>query len=115
MKHHHHFDLRTKGFIVSAAILLIVAAISVGLAVTNSGENKRLHAMDVKYRMIRQVYPQIAAWSDSSYYLNPEFAERETVKLEAQELVVKDAEVLLKQKQREAKEAENILKKLKKD
>ncbi|HEV7379668.1 MAG TPA: hypothetical protein VGN64_07735 [Dyadobacter sp.] len=115
VKHHHHFDLRSKGFIISAAILLIVVAISVGLAVTNCNENRRLHAMDVKYRMIRQVYPQVAAWADSSYYQNPEFAEQETVKLEAQELVVKGAEVLVKRKRREAKEAENMLKKLKKD
>ena len=115
VRHHHHFDLQSKGFIISAAILLIVSAISVGIAVTNSGENNRLHAMDVKYRMIRQVNPEIAAWTDSIYYHNPELAEQETAKREAHELVVKDAEALLKQKQQETKNAQILLKKLKKD
>ncbi len=113
--HHHHFDLKSRGFIISAAVLLIVAAISVGIAVTNSAENNRLHAMDVKCRMIRQVNPQIAAWTDSIYYQNPELAEQETEKREAHELVVRDAEALLKQKQQETKNAQNLLKKLKRD
>ena len=115
VRHHHHFDLQSRGFIISAAILLIVSAISVGIAVTISGENNRLHAMDVKYRMIRQVNPEIAAWTDSIYYQNPELAEQETEKREAHELVIKDAEALLKQKQQEIKNAQNLLKKLKKD
>ena len=115
VRHHHHFDLQSRGFIISAAILLIVSAISVGIAVTISGENNRLHAMDVKYRMVRQINPQIAAWTDSIYYHNPELAEQETEKREAHELVIKDAEALLKQKQQEIKNAQNLLKKLKKD
>ena len=115
VKHHHHFDLQSRGFIISAAILLIVSAISVGIAVTNSDENSRLHAMDVKYRMVRQINPQIAAWTDSIYYHNPELTEQETEKREAHELVIKDAEALLKQKQQETKNAQDFLKKLKKD
>lgn len=115
VKHHHHFDLQSRGFIVSAAILLIVSAISVGIAVTNSDENNRLHTMDVKYRMVRQVNPEIAAWTDSIYHKNPRLAEQETEKREAHELVLKDAEALLKQKQQETKPARNLLKKLQKD
>ena len=115
VKHHHHFDLQSRGFIISAAILLIVSAISVGIAVTNSGENNRLHAMDVKYRMVRQINPEVAAWTDSIYHQNPELAEQETEKREAHELVIRDAEALLKQKQQETKNAQNLLKKLKKD
>ena len=71
--------------------------------------------MDVKYRMVRQINPQIAAWTDSIYYHNPELTEQETEKREAHELVIKDAEALLKQKQQEIKNAQNLLKKLKKD
>jgi hypothetical protein len=115
VSHHHHFDMQSRGFIISAAILLIVSAISVGIAVTNSGENNRLHAMDVKYRMVRQINPEIAAWTDSIYYQNPELAEQETEKREAHELVIKDAEALLKQKQQETRNAQILLKKLKKD
>lgn len=115
VKHHHHFDLQSRGFIISAAISLIVSAISVGIAVTNSRENNRLQSSDVRFRMIRQVNPQIVAWTDSVYYKNPERAEQETIKLEAHEMVLKDAEALLKQKQEETKNAQSILKKLKKD
>jgi len=115
VRHHHHFDIKSRAFIISAAILLIVCAISVGIAVTNSDENSRLHAMDVKYRMVRQINPEIAAWTDSIYYHNPELVEQETAKREAHELVVKDAEALLKQKQQETKNAQILLKKLKKD
>jgi hypothetical protein len=114
-KHHHHFNLQSRTFIISAAILLIVSAICVGIAVTNSGENNRLHVIDVKYRMVRQVNPEIAAWTDSIYYRNPELAEHETEKREAHELVLKDAEALLKQKQQETKTARNLLKKLQRD
>jgi hypothetical protein len=115
VKHHHHFDLQSRGFIISAAILLVVSAISVGIAVTNSRENNRLQSSDVRFRMIRQVNPEIVAWTDSIYYRNPEIAEKETIKREAHEMVLKDAEALLKQKQQETKNAQNFLKKLKKD
>jgi hypothetical protein len=115
VKHHHHFDLQSRGFIISAAILLVVSAISVGIAVTNSRENNRLQSSDVRFRMIRQVNPEIVAWTDSIYYKNPERAEQETIKREAHEMVLKDAEALLKQKQEETKNAQNFLKKLKKD
>lgn len=116
VKHHHHFDLQSRGFIISAAILLIVvSAISVGIAVTNSRENNRLQSSDVRFRMIRQVNPEIVAWTDSIYYKNPELAEQETIKREAHEMILKDAEALLKQKQEETKKAQKILRKLKKD
>jgi hypothetical protein len=115
VKHHHHFDLQSRGFIISAAILLIVSAISVGIAVTNSRENNRLQSSDVRFRMIRQVNPEIVAWTDSIFYKNPELAEQETIKREAHEMILKDAEALLKQKQQETKNAQNFLKKLKKD
>jgi hypothetical protein len=115
IKHHHHFDLQSRGFIISAAILLVVSAISVGTAVTNSRENNRLRSSDVRFRMIRQVNPEIVTWTDSIYYKNPELAEKETEIREARELALKDAEALLKQKQQETKKAQNFLKKLKKD
>ncbi|MCE7044594.1 hypothetical protein [Dyadobacter sp. CY312] len=115
VKHHHHFDLQSRGFIILAAILLIVSAISVGIAFTSMRENNRLQSSDVRLRMIRQVNPEVVAWTDSIYYKNPELAEQETIKREAHEMVLKDAEALLKQKQQETKNAQNFLKKLKKD
>ncbi|TKT94051.1 hypothetical protein [Dyadobacter frigoris] len=111
----HHFDLKSKGFIISAAILLIVSTVCIGIAVSAFRENNRLQQSDLKYRMIRQVYPTAAAWADSTYFRDPESTEAETQKLEARELVLKDAEKLLKQKQQETKNAQNILKKLRKE
>lgn len=114
VENYHHFDLKSKGFIISAAILLIVSALSVGIAVSAFRENTRLKKNDFKYRMVRQVYPTAAAWADSTYFKNPESAVSETEKLEARELVLKDAEKLFKQKQQETKNAQNILRKLRK-
>ncbi|MBE9460588.1 hypothetical protein ACFP1I_21870 [Dyadobacter subterraneus] len=115
VENYHHFDLKSKGFIISAAILLIVSTLCIGMAVSSFRENSRLQASDLKYRMIRQVYPGIGAWADSTYFRDPQSAESETQKLEARELVLKDAEKLLKQKQQETENAQNILKKLRKE
>ena len=111
----HHFDLKSKGFIISATILLIVSTLCIGIAVSVFRENNRLQQSDLKYRMIRQVYPTAAAWADSTYFRDPQSAESETQKLEARELVLKDAEKLLKQKEQETKNAQNVLKKLRKE
>jgi hypothetical protein len=115
VENYHHFDLKSKGFIISAAILLIVSTLCIGIAVSAFRENNRLQKSDVKYRMIRQVYPGIGAWADSAYFRDPQSAESETQKLEAREFVLKDAEKLLKQKEQETKSAQNLLKKLRKE
>lgn len=115
VENYHYFDLKSKGFIISAAILLIVSSLCIGIAVSAFQENNRLQQSDVKYRMIRQVYPTAATWADSTYLRDPQSAESETQKLEARELVLKDAEKLLKQKEQETKNAQNTLKMLRRE
>ncbi|KAA0990043.1 hypothetical protein [Dyadobacter aurulentus] len=115
VRHHHHFDLQAKGFIISAALLLISTAISIAVAISNYNESTRLQESDLKFRISRQLSPAVAARADSIYYTDPERAELETQKLEAQELSVKDAEELLKRRQMEAQEAKELLKQLKKE
>ena len=113
VRHHHHFDLQSKGFIISAAVLLLSTAISVGVAISNYKESSRLQESDLKFRIARQLSPALTARVDSIYYEDPERAELETQKREARDLSVKEVEELLKNKQNETREASELLKKLK--
>jgi hypothetical protein len=82
IKHKHQFDFNTKGWIISGMILLIVAAICTGLSAHLWVENSNLKAVNIKYRMIRQVYPYATNWADSVYTKSPADAEAATAKLE---------------------------------
>lgn len=115
IRNHHHFDLRSKGFIISAAAFLIVTALSVAVAISSYRESSRLRESDLKFRIARQLSPALTAKADSIYYRDPNRAEFETQRLEAHELSVKQAEALLKQKQKEINDAQKVLKKLKKE
>jgi hypothetical protein len=97
--HHHHFDLQSKGFIISAAVLLLSTAISIAVAISNYSESSRLQKSDLKFRIARQLSPLLTARVDSIYYEEPDQAELETQKREAHELTVREAEELLKQRQ----------------
>lgn len=115
VRHHHHFDLRSKGFIISAAVLLLSTAISIAVAISNYHESSRLKETDLKFRIARQLSPALTARVDSIYYKDPDRAELETQKREAHELTIKEAEDLLKHKQMEAKKAKELLRKLKRE
>jgi hypothetical protein len=82
IKHKHQFDFKTKEWIISGMILLIVAAICTGLSAHLWVENTTLKAVSTKYRMIRQVYPYATNWADSVYTKSPADAEAATTKLE---------------------------------
>ncbi len=82
LKHKHQFDFNTKGWIISGMILLIVTAICTGLSAHLWVENSNLKAVNIKYRMIRQVYPYATNWADSVYTKSPADAEAATTKLE---------------------------------
>ena len=114
VRNHHHFDLRSKGFIISAIALLITTAISIAVAFSSYRESRRLAGNDVKYRMIRQINPALVAWADSTYHNNPDSALAETKRREDFELVLKDAEANFNKKQEEAENARKLLKSLEK-
>ncbi|MFI5138441.1 MAG: hypothetical protein ACHQIM_11505 [Sphingobacteriales bacterium] len=78
----HQFDFKTKGWIIAGMILLIVTAISTGLCGYLWIENNRLQAVDIKYRMVRQVDSIGTKWADSVYMNNPDDAEKLLIKLE---------------------------------
>lgn len=113
VQHHHYFDLRSKGFIISAALLLITTSISIALAISNYSESSRLQESDLKFRIARQLSPALTAEVDSIYFKDPDLAELETQKREAHELTVQEAEAMLKQRRIEAKEAQDLLKRIK--
>jgi hypothetical protein len=82
----HQFDFNTKGWIIAGMMLLIVSAVSTGLCAHLWVENNQLKANDIKFRAIRQVYPNSAQWADEYYSKNPNAMEAATVKLENEAL-----------------------------
>jgi hypothetical protein len=78
----HEFDPKTKGWIIAGVILLIVTAISTGLSGYLWTENYRLQAVDIKYRLLRQVDASSTKWADSIYTSNPDEAEKIVIRME---------------------------------
>lgn len=114
VKHSHYFDPKSKGWIISGVILLIVTAISTGLNAHLWVENNRLQANDIKFRMLRQAYPVQANWAEQHYFNSPDTAESETIRLENEAEERSEAVDIANQKEREAKAAKEKLIKLKK-
>lgn len=103
VRHHHHFDLRSKGFVISAVVLLLTTAITVGTACHLWRRNRELQANAVKFRMIRQARLDIAIWADSTYRKNPKEAERTTEALEEKAMANQAAEATAREREKEAK------------
>ena len=82
LKLKHQFDFKTKGWIIAGMILLIVTAISTGFCGHLWAENNRLHAVDIKYRLLRQVDTHSTKWADSIYTSNPDEAEKTVIGME---------------------------------
>ena len=78
----HQFDFKTKAWIIAGMILLIVTAISTGLCGHFWAENNRLQAVDIKYRLLRQVDKSSTKWADSIYTGNPDEAEKTVIRME---------------------------------
>ena len=74
VRHHHHFEDKSRGFVIGGMVCLLAAAISAGLCFSLYRENDRLQVVDVKYRMIRQAYPETVHWADSAFNQNPKEA-----------------------------------------
>ena len=82
----HQFDFKTKGWIIAGMILLIVTATSTGLCGHLWAENNRLQAVDIKYRLLRQVDTSSTKWADSIYTSNAGEAENIVIRMETNEL-----------------------------
>lgn len=78
----HQFDFKTKGWIIAGMILLTVTAISTGLCGHLWAENDRLQAVDIKYRLLKQVDTSSTKWADSIYKSSPDEAEKTVIRME---------------------------------
>ena len=114
VKNHHHLDVKTGPFIIAGTLLLIFVALSAGLNIYLWTANSRFKANDIKFRMTRQMYPVQANEADSEYTRDPTAMKKLTVKYETEALERSQAADIVKQKEREAKEAKDKLNKLKK-
>ena len=110
VRHHHHFEDRSKGFIIGGVILLLVCAMAVGIAVSMWKENGRLDENSVKFRIIRQGHPNIAYWADTTYSREPEAMQLLTERLEAEQLAVAQAEAVAREKALDSKQKKRKLK-----
>lgn len=109
----HSFEDKTKGFIIGGVVLFTLSAVSTGICFYLSNDNGKMKDNDVKFRMVRQIAPDVAYKADTLYYSDPEGMEKKTKKLEAQQLALAEAEAAAKQMAQEAKQAKKEAKRLK--
>lgn len=114
IRHHHHFQDKSKGLFIGAIILVLVSAISVGVAVSMWNDNGRMNENSVKFRMIRQQYANVAYWADTAYHHYPDAMELLTERLEAEQLATAQAEAAAKEKVKDAEERKEKLNQLQK-
>lgn len=114
VRHYHHFDKKSKGFIISATVLLLTCAISIGTSISLWKENRFRNENSIKFRMVWQNYPGIAHWADTTYHRDPEAMKQITEKLEAEQLEIALAQATTKKKELEMKEAKSKENKLQK-
>ncbi|SDL86358.1 hypothetical protein [Pedobacter antarcticus] len=99
------FDLiqdKTKGFIIGGLVLFTVSAVSTGICFNLWSDYVKMKDNDIKFRMVRQIAPNLAYQADTLYYPNPERMEKKTRQLEAQQLALAQAEAAAKEVEKEA-------------
>jgi len=107
IKHHHKFDLQTKGWIIGGVLLLIITALTTGSCFYLLAANGKLQANALEFRMIRQVYPAQANWAERYYNSNPDAMEQTTSRLEDEARKRSDAQNLDIQSKRYPKNAKS--------
>lgn len=112
-QHHHHLGNGSKWMLAGLFVLSMVTSIICGFGYSLYRENARLHNNDVKLRMIRQRYPTAVQWADTTFYHDPQNAEKVTQELEAKALAIAEANATARQKQQEAEDAKSAVRKLK--
>lgn len=115
MRHHHHIETRSRGFVVTALILIMCSSLAIGLGAHLWWINRGLKENDLKYRMIRFEHPKASEWADETYQRDPKAARRATRELEKGERAILKAEAEAKRKEAEAKRAAKKAKELKKN
>lgn len=111
----HRFEDKTKGFVIGGLILFTLTAILTGICLHLWSDSSRMRDNDVKFRMVRQMSPNVAYKADTLYQSNPKAMEKKTKQLEVQQLALAEAEAAAKQIAEEAVKAKNEAKRLKKN
>lgn len=114
MRHHHHVETCSRGFVITALILIMSSAMAIGLGAHLWWTNRSLKENDLKYRMIRFEHPKASEWADDTYRKDPKAARRTTRELEKEERAILRAEAQARRKEEEAAQAEKELQELKK-
>ena len=104
VRRYHHFEDKSKGFIIGAVVLLLVSAMAVGIAGSMWKENGRLNENSVKFRIIRQGHPNVAYWADTIYHRDPPGTKQFIEKIEAEQLATERAEIAAREKVQSAKQ-----------
>ena len=79
----HILDIETKRVLKIFVILILLVIVSVGVAVNLLFRNHELQASADKFHMIRQNYPAVTLWADTTYLADPKEAMRKADSLEA--------------------------------
>lgn len=82
LKIKYSLDFMSRSVLIALAVIFIYLASATGLIIYLWKENTHLEAIEVKYRMIKQVAPEIGLWADTTYLNNPGVAEKMTAKIE---------------------------------
>lgn len=110
MRHHHHVETSSRGFVITALILIMSSALAIGLGAHLWWTNRSLKENDLKYRMIRFEHPKASEWADDTYRKDPKTARRATQELEKEERAILKAEAEARRELKEASEARDKLK-----
>lgn len=113
VQRYHHFEDKSKGFIIGAIVLLLVSAISVGISISIWKDIRQLKN-SVNFRVIRQGHPNVAYWADNTYHRDPETTKLLTERLEAEQLAAAEAEAAANEKVRNSEKSQMELFRLKK-
>lgn len=111
----HRFEDKTKGFIIGGLVLFTLSAVSTGICFYLWKDNGKMKDNDIKFRMVRQIAPDVAYRADTLYYPDPEGMEKKTKKMEADQLAIAQAEAAAKQAAQEAISAKKQIDQIKKN
>jgi len=111
----HRFEDKTKGFIIGGLVLFALSAISIGICFYLWSDNGKMKDNEVKFRIIRQIAPDVAFRADTLYYADPDGMEKKTKNLEAQQLALVVAEAAAKEVEKKAAIAKKEASRLKRN
>jgi len=109
----HRFEDKTKGFIIGALSLFTLSAILTGICLHLWRDNSEMRDNDTKFRMVRQISPNIAHRAETLNHSDPEGMEKKTKQLEAEQLALAAAEAAAKEVLEKAIQAKKEAKQLK--